>query len=237
MIDNIEISKSIIRFFQSNNIKNINSFNNPYHCLCDAKVNAIIIPFCKINDSFYILVEKRSAFVKQPYDLSFPGGRKEDGEKSILLTALRECEEEIGLSKDIFSIIKYCGIFANLQTVIYVFVAMIKEKYSNHFQKAQFDYEKLFKINKKEVEKVIFFPFEKLIKEPQILTIRYKGEIEGYIENNELKSIISRYYIKDGYYLPYQRIIRYWEYNKNILWGYSADIMYCVIKNIKKNMN
>lgn len=237
MTNKNEVVKLIYKFFQNNNIRNINSFVNPQHCLYDAKIYAILIPFCRVKDSIYVLIEKRSAHVKQPHELSFPGGRKEDGENSSLLTALRECEEEIGLKKENFQKIKYCGIFANLQTIIYVFAGIIKEKLSNRFFQLQFDYEKLFTINKNEVEKVIFFPFEKLMNEPEILPIKYKGELENPIQNEELKSIIQNYYIKDNYYLPYQRLIRYWEEDKNILWGYSADIMYDLVKKIRENFD
>lgn len=213
------LSQSIIKYFNKDNIKNINSFTTPPYCIPDAKVYSIVIPFCIIDNNPYILIEKRSVFVKQPNELSFPGGQKEEHEKSALAAALRECEEEIGLSAKSFLRIKFCGIFANLKTVIYVFSGLVKPKFS-------------LKINKNEVEKVILFPFDILAKPPKIFDIEYKGHIEKLPENENLKDIITKSYLKDGFYLPYTRNLRYWEYEGEVLWGYSADIVSRVVKQI-----
>lgn len=227
----------LISYFYKNKenyIKNINSFTSSLHCIDEAKENSIIIPFTIINNKAYIIIEKRSLYVKQAGELSFPGGSKEDHEKSFLTTALRETYEEIGLSKKCFDKIKFCGIFTGLKTVIYVFVALIKEKYSKKLEINNFDYEKVFKINKNEVERIIFFPLESLAKEPQKFKITYKGELKENIPNQYLKEIIDKNYIVDGYYIPYERVIKYWEYEDEVLWGYSADIIYYVINKIKE---
>lgn len=244
----------MIGYFKKDNIKIINYFITPSHCISDAKVYSIIIPFCIIDNLPYILIEKRSAFVKQPFELSFPGGQKEEHEKSAIIAALRECEEEIGLNGKSFSKIKFCGIFANLKTVIYVFSGLVKTKISEKI-KLQLLYKGLesesiqnanqnlnkntikinsypLKINKNEVEKVILFPFEILTKHPKIFEIEYKGHIEKLPENENLKNIINKSYLKDGFYLPYKRTIRYWDYEDEVLWGYSADIVSFVIKQI-----
>lgn len=246
-----DLSHSIIKYFNKDKIKNINYFTTPSYCIPDAKVYSIIIPFCIIDDFPYILIEKRSAFVKQPNELSFPGGQKEEHEKSALAAALRECEEEIGLDFKSFSKIKFSGIFANLKTVIYVFSGLIKPKISekiksqllfesgeyppakNNEQNSNKNINPL-KINENEVERVILFPFDILTKPPKIFEIEYKGHIEKLPENENLKNIIAKNYLKDGFYLPYKRTLRYWKYENEVLWGYSADIMCSVIKKIIK---
>lgn len=246
-----DLSHYIIKYFNKDIIKNINSFTTPSYCIPDAKVYSIIIPFCLIDNNPYILIEKRSAFVKQPYELSFPGGQKEEHEKSALIAALREFEEEIGLNVKSFSKIKFSGIFANLKTVIYVFSGLIKPKISekiksqllfksgdpvltkNNKQNSNLNITAL-KINKNEVEKVILFPFDILTKPPKIFEIEYKGHIEKLPENENLKNIITKSYLKDGFYLPYTRTLRYWEYKGEVLWGYSADIVGKMVKEITK---
>ncbi len=257
-----EINRLIINFFNENNLISKNKLNNSLklkcikkfdHCLVDANVYSVIIPFCIIDDNVFILIEKRSAYVKQPLELSFPGGKKEDHENSMLDVALRECEEEIGLNSKAFSKIRFCGLFANLKTVIYVFAGLIKTQVSkkikvqlindpqNDLSKSLNDkkilsysnpIENLLKINKKEVEKVILFPFELFLQKPYIFEINYKGHIQNLPEDENLKKIIENNYLKDGFYLPYTRTIRYWKYENEVLWGYSADIISSVVMKI-----
>lgn len=288
-IDNNKIFQLVQKFFNKDNIKrsflknyfninnffNRNTFDNFYHCIPDASLYAIIIPFCLIEGKTFVLIEKRSANIKQPFELSFPGGKKEDHENSMLDVALRECEEEIGLKAKSFSKLKFCGIFANLKTVIYVFTGLInpelkKSDGRNYFlnknsmnknslnkdilnkeslNKDSFreifrnddKYKKIkttIKINRQEVEKVIFFPFEIILSQPYTFDINYKGHIENLPQNEALKNIIEKNYLKDGYYLPYSRKIRYWVYDNEVLWGYSADIIYSIIKeNFLVNTN
>ena len=63
---------------------------------------AVLIPFLEIDDQWHVLLIKRSL---NPYDphsgqVAFPGGRRMPADESILTVALREAEEEIGLSPD-----------------------------------------------------------------------------------------------------------------------------------------
>ena len=46
-----------------------------------------------------VLTERRSDLKRHPGEISFPGGRRDEGEQ-LIETALREAEEEIGLSPD-----------------------------------------------------------------------------------------------------------------------------------------
>jgi len=53
-----------------------------------------------------VLLTKRASHLKHhPSQISFPGGKVEPTDKSLIHTALREAEEEIGLSPDAVSII------------------------------------------------------------------------------------------------------------------------------------
>ena len=62
---------------------------------------AVIMLFVKVRDEFHLLFTKRSQNLRtHKGEISFPGGHRDPGEASPLVTALRECEEEVGLSKD-----------------------------------------------------------------------------------------------------------------------------------------
>ena len=62
---------------------------------------AVILPFYEKQNQYHILFTKRTANVKNHRgQISFPGGAYQEGDSSLLDTALRECCEEIGLSPD-----------------------------------------------------------------------------------------------------------------------------------------
>ncbi|MCY3410354.1 MAG: CoA pyrophosphatase [Candidatus Heimdallarchaeota archaeon] len=59
---------------------------------------AVLIPFIERDDTLSLLLTKRAdSLRKHPGQISFPGGKREAGE-SVFETAIREAEEEIGLS-------------------------------------------------------------------------------------------------------------------------------------------
>ena len=64
------------------------------------KKAAVIVPIIIIKDEPYLILTRRSRKLKShPGQISFPGGIRESGEE-LLETALREMEEEIGVSRD-----------------------------------------------------------------------------------------------------------------------------------------
>lgn len=59
---------------------------------------AVLIPIYKDNGEYNIVFIKRTMTVKSHQgQISFPGGMRDDGDKSLWDTALRESDEEIGL--------------------------------------------------------------------------------------------------------------------------------------------
>lgn len=66
---------------------------------------AVFIPIIEIDGKDHILLEVRSAHISQPGEVSFPGGRVEEGE-SFKEAALRETMEELCLD---YSDIEYMG--------------------------------------------------------------------------------------------------------------------------------
>ena len=61
---------------------------------------AVLVPMHGWPDNpGLVLTERRSDLKRHPGEISFPGGRRDEGEQ-LIETALREAEEEIGLSPD-----------------------------------------------------------------------------------------------------------------------------------------
>jgi 8-oxo-dGTP pyrophosphatase MutT (NUDIX family) len=75
----------------------------------DTKAAAVMIILTAINEQLYILFTHRTDIVSTHKDqVSFPGGLQEINDENLIQTAIRETEEEIGIS------IKRKEIFGNL---------------------------------------------------------------------------------------------------------------------------
>lgn len=60
---------------------------------------AVLIPIVERNNGLKVILTKRSNNLKQhPGQVSFPGGKSEKTDKSLVATALRETREEIGIN-------------------------------------------------------------------------------------------------------------------------------------------
>jgi len=75
-----------------------------------------------------IFTRRRRDLRSHPGEISFPGGRRDEGENDLSLTALREAEEEIGLAREDVTLL---GALAPVPTVttnyaVYPFVGMIE---------------------------------------------------------------------------------------------------------------
>ena len=67
---------------------------------------SVLIPVLTFKKNLEILLTKRSANLKNhPGQIAFPGGKKEKFDSSPIETALRETEEEIGLSQHLVEIV------------------------------------------------------------------------------------------------------------------------------------
>lgn len=114
---------------------------------------AVLIPLLKKNREYFILFTKRTEFVEHHKgQISFPGGIKEQTDKNLKTTVLREAFEEIGLLEKDINIV---GELDDIETVtrfkVAPFVGFISYPYK-------------FKINKNEIEELIEIPFSFFLK-------------------------------------------------------------------------
>lgn len=142
---------------------------------------AVLVPIFKMNDEFHLLFTKRAPQVRYHQGhISFPGGVVDEADRNPMEAALREADEEIGLSKDDVDIL---GPIDDSLTfvppfIIHPFVGLIPYPYP-------------FKINFNEVEKTIGVPlkffasqvskdnliFEESEREIGYPEYRYRGEL------------------------------------------------------------
>jgi len=114
--------------------------------------SAVLVPIYYKEGQYYLLFIKRTEKVKEHKgEISFPGGAYGEGDGTLLDTALRESDEEVGLAPGEVEVL---GVLDDIVTktsgyVISPFVALIPWPYQ-------------FKINREEVEEIIEVPISVL---------------------------------------------------------------------------
>jgi 8-oxo-dGTP pyrophosphatase MutT (NUDIX family) len=119
----------------------------------DRVPSAVLIPIYKNDGQYIIIFIKRTMTVKTHQgQISFPGGMRDKGDKTLRDTALRESEEEIGLHPEDAKILGELDdeITTTSNYIVTPFVAMTPWPY--HFV-----------LNKGEVAKIISVPVTALL--------------------------------------------------------------------------
>jgi 8-oxo-dGTP pyrophosphatase MutT (NUDIX family) len=90
---------------------------------------AVLVPLYESGGELHIVFTKRRDDLRRhPGEISFPGGRYDEGERDLLATALREAEEEIGLPSDVVEVLGALQPTPTIATgyAVYPFVGMIE---------------------------------------------------------------------------------------------------------------
>jgi 8-oxo-dGTP pyrophosphatase MutT (NUDIX family) len=137
---------------------------------------AVLVPLFAVGDSgepHVVLTERRADLRRHAGEISFPGGRKDPGDADLSATALREAEEEIGLSR---AQVKLLGALPTTSTfvtnyVIHPFVATIPAGLA-------------WRLSAKEVERVLELPLAAIRAAATTTTIERRGiafETDAYV--------------------------------------------------------
>jgi 8-oxo-dGTP pyrophosphatase MutT (NUDIX family) len=111
---------------------------------------AVLLPLLLKDDELHILFTKRTQTVKaHKGQVSFPGGVRDPDDESLLTTALREAQEEIGLGPEDVEILGPLDPITTVTTgfLVYTFVGLIPYPYP-------------FQLNGREVAEIIVVPFD-----------------------------------------------------------------------------
>jgi 8-oxo-dGTP pyrophosphatase MutT (NUDIX family) len=90
---------------------------------------AVLVPLYLDHDELHaVLTERRKDLRRHAGEVSFPGGRRDEGETDLQATALREAEEEIGLPPDAVDVVGALRPTPTIATsyAIYPFVGVIE---------------------------------------------------------------------------------------------------------------
>lgn len=98
----------------------------PVHGRTEAAV--LVALYLDRGDLHAIFTRRRRDLRSHPGEISFPGGRRDDDEDDLRLTALREAEEEIGLARDDVQLVGALTPVPTISTnyAVYPFVGLIE---------------------------------------------------------------------------------------------------------------
>ncbi len=137
-----------------NMIKQKIGFSSLKNVETDRIPSAIIIPIVEINGITNLMfIRKTEDGSPHSGQVSFPGGCREEKDKTMLDTALREFEEETGIPKEKVEIIASLEPVPTRSTpfIIYPFIGVIKENIRPN-------------PDEREVARIFFVPFEFLLR-------------------------------------------------------------------------
>jgi 8-oxo-dGTP pyrophosphatase MutT (NUDIX family) len=151
------------------------------------KSSAVLVPLFYSGGQYHVLFTKRSSQVDfHRGQVCFPGGRPEPRDSSLLQTALREAEEEVGLEAKDVEILGGLDDTPTLTSgyIISPFVAVISYPYH-------------FKADPREVEEIFSVPLSALMDEANVRQdkngLGYTYEYEGHIIWGATARIIKQF--------------------------------------------
>jgi len=196
--------------------------------------SAVLIPLVIFDGIEYLLFEKRSLLVRQPGEISFPGGHF-DGRTDCDFseTAIRETCEELGISKNKIDLISSLGtLVAPMGVIVETYIGLIKISSIDELN-----------IDKKEVDRIFLLPLQHFVdtKPDEYFTrlelhsfiINEKGEKEEFLPVKELG-------LPEQYALPWRggkhRVLVY-KTDEEIIWGITAELIYELTKKLKEQID
>ena len=188
--------------------------------------SSILIPLVKLQNEYYILLQKRAKNIRQGGDICFPGGRVEKSDKSFKHTALRETKEELGIrKKDIKIIGRLDTLVTSYGVVVESFVGLVKKKALNNMV-----------LDPSEVEKTLLVPMS-FFKNTKAEVYTLRAEVKPYsIDDKGNKNIhfpakelnLPLHYQKTWIEKEYQ--VWVYKYEGEVIWGLTALIINDLLK-------
>lgn len=180
---------------------------------------SVLVPFIKEEGKLNIIFELRAKDLRtQPGEVSFPGGRLEEGE-TFEEAAVRETMEELNIRRDNIDLIgefDYLVSYSNME--IHSFIASI----------SGVDVDKILP-NPGEVDHLFTVPLEFFLNnEPN----GYYLDLETRYNKDFPYNLIPNG--KEYNFRSSKRTIYFYEYKDYIIWGYTASIIKHLIDELKQ---
>jgi 8-oxo-dGTP pyrophosphatase MutT (NUDIX family) len=196
--------------------------------------SAVLVPIIVLDNKEFLLFEKRSLTVRQPGEISFPGGHFDSSfDTTFSETAVRETCEELGITKEKIDLLGSLGtLVAPMGVIVEAFIGTIK---INSISDFNFD--------KKEVDGIFLIPLEYFIENNPIEYFT-RLELYPYIikENGEREELlpVKELGLPERYSLPWgkgkHRVLVY-KTDDVIIWGITAELIFELINKLKETVD
>ncbi|MDT3696633.1 MAG: CoA pyrophosphatase [Ignavibacterium sp.] len=196
--------------------------------------SAVLIPIVELNGVENLLFQKRSLKVRQPGEVSFPGGHYESQkDNGFLSTALRETCEELGIEKKKIRILGKLGTFIGpMGVIVEAFIGKLKISSPEQLN-----------IDTNEVERIFVLPIDFFLRiNPLEFFTRVELHPSMMNENGDKLELLP---VKDlglpeRYALPWtngkHRVLVY-KNSEETIWGITAELVFELINRIKSCIN
>lgn len=175
---------------------------------------SVLLPLVEVNDEWHILYEVRSQVVSQAGDSSFPGGKVEEGE-SFKEAAIRETMEELNIKRENIKVHGEIDYIVSQYVRIHCFVGELVDVEVEEIQPNI------------EVEEVYTIPVDFLLEnKPAYFSVSFDPVLdEQFMEMQE-----NNMQLKNT-----KEDIPYYEIDKHLLWGFTANLTERFIEIIKNS--
>lgn len=184
--------------------------------------SAVLVTLFFADNEYNLLFEKRAASIRQGGEICFPGGEIENSDPDCIEAAIRETEEEIGISKADINIIGRMDTLIGPRGI--TVEPIVAELNIADISKCIID--------KTEVEKIFSVPvryFEE--HEPKVYKVLSKINYKIFNENEEEESLSPNNSKEKSYSENIRKVLVY-KVNGEIIWGITARLVYELVKRI-----
>lgn len=182
----------------------------------NAIYSSIVLPIIEIDGEEHLIFQRRSEKLKsQPGEISFPGGKIEEGEFPKDAAVREFCEEMCAKKDDILFLECFDIYFAPLRGIINCFIGLIDSSMN-------------LDIKNSEVDEIFTVPLEFFIKnEPEVYNNKISISVDRDFPYDKM-NIPREYYWNENSYPIY-----FYEYKDHVIWGITAGIVYNFVSKLK----
>jgi 8-oxo-dGTP pyrophosphatase MutT (NUDIX family) len=192
--------------------------------------SAVLIPIVLLNDVEYFLFQKRSQSVRQPGEVSFPGGHFDIAKDlDFQSTAVRETSEELGIDESKIIVLGKLGtLVAPMGVIVETFIGKLNINSLDELC-----------IDKKEVDKIFLVPIDFFIKNnPSEYIARLELHPSITNENGDREELfpVKDLGLPERYALPWTRgkhRILVYNNTEDVIWGITAELVYELSNKLK----
>ena len=184
--------------------------------------SAVLVPLFLVEGEYHLLFEKRAASIRQGGEICFPGGEIEEKDADCIEAAIRETEEEVGISREDIKIVGRMDTLIGPRGItVEPIVAELSISDANNCI-----------IDKTEVEKIFSVPvhyFEE--NKPKVYKVLSRINYKMFNEEGEEESLIPTD-SKEKSYTENIREVLVYKVNGEVIWGITAKLVYEIVRKI-----